>query len=169
MKRFVSAGRLHRGDACRAGRNAAGHGYRQTYLRPDPEDIARWAERVATLPGRKIGLVWASSKELSLGRRCSAPPTLFDALGRNDASFVSLQKDPAAKSGLPLPNWTDELQDYVDIATLIVNLPLIISVDTDVGHLAGALGKPVWLLERERSVWYPSLQQFCQPRLGAPS
>lgn len=147
------------------------------YLHPDPDDIARWAERVARLPGRKIGLVWAGSGELPLDRRRSVPPALFDVLPTADISFVSLQKVPVAKPGLKLTDWTGELQDFADTAALIVNLDLIISVDTAVAHLAGALGKPVWLLNRfdadwrwllegEGSAWYPSLRQFRQPRLG---
>jgi Flp pilus assembly protein TadD len=147
------------------------------YLRADPDDIGRWAERVAQLPGRKIGLVWAGAAHFSMDRRRSVPPALFDALARDDVSFVSLQKDPVAKPSLPLTDWTSELRDFADTAALIANLDLIISVDTAVAHLAGALGKPVWLLNRfdsdwrwlregERSAWYPTLRQFRQPGLG---
>jgi tetratricopeptide (TPR) repeat protein len=147
------------------------------YLRPDPGDAAHWAARLAALPGRKIGLVWAGSPELSLDRRRSVPPALFNELRRDDISFISLQKDPAAKPDLPLTDWTGELRDFADTAALITHLDLVISVDTAVAHLAGALGKPVWLLNRfdadwrwlragDRSAWYPSLRQFRQPGLG---
>ena len=98
-------------------------------------------------------------------------------------SFVSLQKDePAAQAadpphGLMLHDFTADLHDFEDTAALIVNLDLVISVDTSVVHLAGALGKPVWLLNRfdtdwrwllnrDDSPWYPTLRQFRQPRPG---
>jgi len=147
------------------------------YLRPDPGDTARWAEQLALLPGEKIGLVWAGGKALSLDRRRSVPPALFDRLARPDISFISLQKDAAAKPALPLADWTAALDDFADTAALIANLDLVIAVDTAVAHLAGALGKPVWLLNRfdadwrwlragEGSAWYPTLRQFRQPRLG---
>jgi hypothetical protein len=149
----------------------------QPYLRADPADIAGWAEPVAPLPGRKIGLVWAGGKALSLDRRRSVPPALFNTLASPDLSFVSLQKEAAAKPDLPLADWTGSLRDFADTAALIANLDLVISVDTAVAHLAGGLGKPVWLLNRfdadwrwlragDGSAWYPTLRQFRQPRLG---
>ena len=99
------------------------------------------------------------------------------------ASFVSLQKGPPASQSRTPPtrlhvhDFTDELEDFVDTAALIAALDLVISVDTSVAHLAGALGKPVWLLnrfdtcwrwllDRNDSPWYPTLRQFRQPRLG---
>jgi ADP-heptose:LPS heptosyltransferase len=76
-----------------------------------------------------------------------------------------------------LHDWTDELEDFSDTAALIDALDLVISTDTSVPHLAGALGKPVWLLSsydacwrwllnRDDSPWYPTLRQFRQRRLG---
>jgi ADP-heptose:LPS heptosyltransferase len=74
-------------------------------------------------------------------------------------------------------DWTDELKDFTDTAALVECLDLVISVDTAVAHLAGALGKPVWLLnrfdtcwrwftQREDSPWYPTLRLFRQPTMG---
>jgi ADP-heptose:LPS heptosyltransferase len=74
-------------------------------------------------------------------------------------------------------DWTHELADFADTAALTEALDLVISVDTSVLHLAGALGKPVWLLnrfdtcwrwllDRDDSPWYPSLRQFRQPNAG---
>jgi hypothetical protein len=102
---------------------------------------------------------------------------LFECPG---VSFVSLQKndDPHSKKSNPrLHDWTDELQDFADTAALMDALDLVISVDTSVVHLAGALGKPVWLLNRydtcwrwllnrNDSPWYPTLRQFRQPAPG---
>jgi ADP-heptose:LPS heptosyltransferase len=78
---------------------------------------------------------------------------------------------------LRLADYTDELEDFADTAALIMNLDLVISVDTSVAHLAGALGRPVWtllhadpdwrwLLQREDSPWYPTMRLFRQPVLG---
>jgi hypothetical protein len=89
--------------------------------------------------------------------------------------FYSLQKDgPGASKELGLIDLMDECRDFVDTAALICNLDLVISVDTSVAHLAGALGKPVWLLnrfdgcwrwlqDREDSPWYPTMRLFRQP------
>ena len=98
-------------------------------------------------------------------------------------SFVSLQKGQAASQtrspppGLLVHDWSDELTDFADTAALIEVLDLVISVDTSVVHLAGALGKPIWLLNRfdtcwrwllnrDDSPWYPTLRQFRQPSPG---
>jgi ADP-heptose:LPS heptosyltransferase len=97
--------------------------------------------------------------------------------------LVSLQKGDAAAeakappSGMELIDRTEELKDFADTAALIANLDLVISVDTAVAHLAGAMGKPVWTLlpfvaewrwlqEREDSPWYPSMRLFRQSSLG---
>jgi hypothetical protein len=98
-------------------------------------------------------------------------------------SFVSLQKGAAAAQsrtpppGMMLHDWTEELVDFADTAALIEALDLVISVDTSVVHLAGALGKELWLLNRldtcwrwllgrADSPWYPTLRQFRQRRFG---
>jgi hypothetical protein len=96
-------------------------------------------------------------------------------------TVVSLQMGNAVAeaanppNGMTLHDWTSELHDSDDTAAMITALDLVISVDTAVVHMAGALGKPVWLLNRfdstwrwlrdsEGSLWYPSLRQFRQPR-----
>ena len=100
-----------------------------------------------------------------------------------EISFVSLQKretadgQPGLPPGVALHDWTDELRDFADTAALIEALDLVVTVDTSVVHLAGALGKPVWLLnrfdtcwrwllDRTDSPWYPTLRQFRQPTPG---
>jgi ADP-heptose:LPS heptosyltransferase len=104
---------------------------------------------------------------------------LFSVAG---VCFVSLQKNEgiasiAAQSRLPLQDWMQECSDFLDTAALIENLDLVIAVDTAVAHLAGALGKPVWMLnrlntywcwfqDREDSPWYPTMRIFRQTRGG---
>jgi tetratricopeptide (TPR) repeat protein len=159
------------------------------YVKADTAISAAWKRRLADLPGLRIGLVWAGSARDSrpatmIDRRRSITlgqfARLADVLG---VSFVSLQKgDPASQTrsppqGLVIRDWTEELEDFADTAALIEALDLVISVDTSVVHLAGALGRPVWLLNRfdtcwrwllgrNDSPWYPTLRQFRQPKPG---
>jgi Flp pilus assembly protein TadD len=159
---------------------------RVPYLAADPDDAARWRARLAPLPGLRVGLVWAGNPDLgaALDRRRSIPLGHFAPLaGLKGLSLVSLQKGEAARQaalppkGLVLHDWTQELADFADTAALVAALDLVVGVDTAVVHLAGALGKPVWvlsrfdadwrwLLDREDSPWYPSLRLFRQKRPG---
>jgi Flp pilus assembly protein TadD len=153
------------------------------YLSADPARVAKWRDRVSRLPGMRVGVAWAGSPTMADDRRRSIAPerlaVLADVAG---VSLVSLQKSPAGERqheslGFALHDWTDELCDFADTAALITSLDLVISVDTAVVHVAGALGRPVWLLnrfsgcwrwllDREDSPWYPSLRQFRQPQPG---
>jgi Flp pilus assembly protein TadD len=147
------------------------------YLAADPKAAQSWRRRLASLPGPKVGLVWAGAAGYTEDRRRSLPAEMLAAFaGRDDVSFVSLQK-PARPAPLAMIDWTEELGDFADTAALIAGLDLIIGVDTAVVHLAGALGRPVWLLnrfdphwvwllERVDSPWYPTLRQFRQSRPG---
>jgi len=157
------------------------------YLHADPERTAVWRERLRPLHGRKIGLVWAGSPRTDdpgsrlLDRRRSIPLETYAPLASvTGISLISLQKGaPAAQAppGMVLHDWTGELDDFADTAALIEALDLVISVDTSVAHLAGALGKPVWILNRNDqcwrwlngrtdSPWYPSARLFRQPAMG---
>ena len=99
-----------------------------------------------------------------------------------DFAFISLQKGPAAAEpappGLALTDPMEGVADFADTAAIIENLDLVLSVDTSVAHLAAALGKPVflldrynscwrWLAGREDSPWYPTLRIFRQQRMGS--
>jgi hypothetical protein len=165
------------------------------YLKAEPRVVARWRERLAELtnPGggaRRIGLVWAGQSrpeqpdaERANRRRSMSLAQLAPLGAVPGVRYVSLQKGaPAAEAqtapaALRLVDWTDELQDFADTATLVEALDLIITVDTSVAHLAGALGKPVWLLnrldtcwrwllEREDTRWYPGMRIFRQRTAG---
>ena len=160
------------------------------YLHADAADIARWRDRVAPLPGRKVGLVWAGNPRLGfaaanrLDIRRSMHLAQFAPLGTvPGVSFVSLQKGAGEAEaanppeGMALHDWTAELHDFAETAALICALDLVICVDTSVAHLAGALGRPVWMLnrfdsdwrwmtERSDSPWYPSMRMFRQPAPG---
>lgn len=158
------------------------------YLRADPSGVAAWRERLAGVPGRRIGLVWGGSSRLdqphaaAIDRRRSMPlEALAPLAGVTGCSFVSLQLGAPARQpappGLHLHDPTAELRDWADTAALVAALDLVISVDTAVAHLAAALGKPVWLLNRydtcwrwllgrDDSPWYPTLRQFRQPAFG---
>lgn len=150
---------------------------RSPYLWADPAATARWRRRLAGLPGLRVGLAWAGNPHYRADNRRSIAPERLVALdGLAGVSFVSLQ---IGRRLLPLPlqDWTAELQDFADTAALVAALDLVITVDTAIVHLAGALGRPVWLLNRfdtcwrwllhrTDSPWYPSLRQFRQSHPG---
>ena len=149
------------------------------YLRVPAAARAAWQERANRLEGLKVGLVWAGNPRLTLDTlRSIALQQLQPVLDCKGVSFVSLQKEASARDelragGWPLTDWMDECDDFMATAALIDALDLVIAVDTAAVHLAGALGKPVWLLNRfesewrwgrdqDTSPWYPSLRIFNQ-------
>jgi tetratricopeptide (TPR) repeat protein len=152
------------------------------YLTADPDRVAFWREHVKPLKGLRVGLVWAGGETLISDRRRSLKLAQLAKLAQVEGvDFISLQKGDAAKqksaSSATLHDWTDELSDFADTAALIETLDLVVSVDTAVAHLAGALAKPVWLLNRfdtdwrwllgrDDSPWYPTLRQFRQTKPG---
>jgi tetratricopeptide (TPR) repeat protein len=151
-----------------------------------PDEIRRaWAERVShDPPGFKIGLVWAGSPSHVNDRNRSCPLEALAPLGAlQDMRLYSIQMGSAAagalpSSPLPLIDHTAALTDVLETAGLIEQLHLVITVDTMVAHLAGALGKSVWMLvpfapdwrwmlDREDTPWYPTMRLFRQSRPGA--
>jgi hypothetical protein len=151
------------------------------YLAADAEDAAAWKHRLASLlPAgvRRVGLVWAGRATHPNDRRRSmrladlAPLAAIDGV-----AFVSLQKPALARDRLDVfPGIVDvsaDLTDFGQTAAVLMSLDLVITVDSAVGHLAGAMGRPAWVLlaspndwrwmhEREGSPWYPSLRLFRQ-------
>ena len=150
------------------------------YLHVPAESCRRWADRLARIDRPRVGLVWAGGGTFADDRRRSIGPVTFARLMRVPrASFVNLQKGAAPEQlrqlGPGIADWMDECEDFLDTAALVTNLDLVISVDTAVAHLAGALGKPVWLLnrfesewrwllDRDDSPWYPTMRIHRQAR-----
>ena len=157
------------------------------YLQAEPQLTRDFAQHFVQHSGSKnlrIGLVWSGSPRHTRDRQRSIPLAQLSALTEiPGATFYSLQKGPAAKDLLDMPidmNLVDlstHLNDFSDTAAALANLDLLITVDTAVAHLAGALGKPVWilltrnpdwrwLLDREDSPWYPTARLFRQHVAG---
>ena len=147
------------------------------YLFPSTDLTTRFKRRFAGLgDGLKIGLVWAGSPGHLLDRYRSAPAAEFAALADIEGvRWISLQKGAHEPiTALDTIDLGPELSDFGVTAAAISALDLIVSVDTAVAHVAGALGKPVWLLngfgsywlwqlERADSPWYPTMRLFRQP------
>jgi tetratricopeptide (TPR) repeat protein len=154
------------------------------YLKADPALVEKWGAKLAASNGRlKVGLVWAGSPTNKNDRYRSVTLEQLSPLASAGAQFFSLQKGPAAAQsanppyGMELIDLTEDLEDFADTAAMIANLDLVIAVDTAVAHLAGAMGKPAWvllaseqdwrwLLKREDTPWYPTLRLFRQRMPG---
>lgn len=155
------------------------------YLFADSTRVSVWRQRLhAKAPsGRfKVGLTWSGNQGHNNDLNRSIAFAALAPLFALDATFVSLhqqvrERDKAALAQSSAIHFGAELRDFADTAALIENLDLVISVDTSVVHLAGALGKPVWvllprvpdwrwLLERDDSPWYPTARLFRQDKPG---
>jgi hypothetical protein len=164
------------------------------YLHADPDRACAWAERLGEWRRRRVGLVWSGGfrpdrpQLWAVNRRRNIALEQLAPLAEADVDFYSLQKgEPAAGelaelqargwSGPAMADFTADLHDFADTAALVENLDLVIAVDTSTAHLAGAMGKPVWLLNRfdscwrwmtgrTDSPWYPTLRLFRQPVPG---
>lgn len=153
------------------------------YLSPKADQVENW--RIQLGPGTRlrIGLVWAGRRREPVNRTRDMGLEVFDPLTRLDVEIISLQKeipdqDRRVLESMPKINCLGEkLSDFADTAALIENLDMVIGVDSAVAHLAGAQGKPVWimlrhsgewrwLLERADSPWYPTARLFRQKKPG---
>ncbi len=154
------------------------------YLRADPRRTAAWRARLDQLApprGRRVGLVWAGRPTHRNDRNRSAPLAALRAItDLAGVTFVALQKGPAAAEvagyfgRAPLVNLGPELGDFDDTLAVIDGLDLVLTVDTALAHLAGAAGKPVWvmlphapdwrwLMTLSDSPWYPTMRLFRAP------
>lgn len=149
------------------------------YLRPPTDKLEEWTRRLEKTQGCRVGLVWAGNAAHHRDQIRSIDFSMLAPLLGTGARFVSIQTDVRAKdlamlNACPdIDQYADKLVEFSDTAALISNLDLVISVDTSVVHLAGALGRPVWvllphlpdwrwLLDRDSSPWYPTAHLFRQ-------
>lgn len=154
------------------------------YLTADPALVERWRDRLGGHDDRTVGLVWqgnpAHPNDRNRSLRLDALRPLLDCPGTR---FVSLQVGPGQEQ---LEGFGDRISDpgagidltsFADAAAIVANLDLVITIDSAVAHLAGALGKPVWILlafandwrwlkGRDDTPWYPTARLFRQPAPG---
>jgi tetratricopeptide (TPR) repeat protein len=153
------------------------------YVTVPPETLRRWSSAIGPKRKLRVGLAWSGSSVHKGDAIRSIELRSLLPLLNIDAEFVSLQKDVRADDATVLKecsdvaHFGDKLDSFADTAAIIANLDLVISVDTSVAHLAGALAKPAWvllpflpdfrwLLEREDSPWYPTVRLFRQRTSG---
>ncbi|CQR74806.1 TPR repeat-containing protein YrrB [Sporomusa ovata DSM 2662] len=158
---------------------------RVPYLTADQRLVATWQNKVNGREANlRVGLVWAGSQENIPGRiRTCGLKAMLPLADIPGVTYYSLQTGEAANEantpppGMRLIDLTDDIYDFADTAALIMNLDLVLSVDTAVAHLAGALGKPAWtllpaavdwrwLLARNDTPWYPTMRLFRQSTPG---
>jgi tetratricopeptide (TPR) repeat protein len=154
------------------------------YVKPEPAAVERWKPRLGERDGRRrIGLCWSGSTTHSRDlERSIALSRLAPILATPDTRFISLQKNPRpgdvpALKGSAIEDFTADFVDFADTAAVVEQLDLVITVDTSIAHLAGAMGKTVWLLlptnpdwrwllGRDDSPWYPTIRLFRQSSAG---
>ena len=152
----------------------------QSYLPTAPAACLRaWEDRLGPRDRLRIGLVWSGNPKHKNDHNRSLPLRDLSPLLDLDATFISLQKEPRPDDKATLlertgiVDLTEHLTDFVETAALVSGLDLVITVDTSVAHLAGALGCPTWillpytpdyrwLLDRDDSPWYPTVRLFRQ-------
>ena len=155
------------------------------YLAADPARVAAWSEVLGEKTRPRVGVVWSGNPHHRLDRYRSLPFSALTKLVSEPYEFVSLQKEVGMIDRVLLPmnrnlrHFGERLVDFDDTAALLAHMDLVITVDTSVAHLAGAMGKPVWILlpggaipdwrwqlERSDSPWYASARLVRQERLG---
>jgi hypothetical protein len=153
------------------------------YLAADGAARRRWRDRLGLHSHARVGIVWSGKPSHTNDANRSLSLEALRPLAQGDVRVVSLQKEVRALDQPTLDQWPEisrlgeEVTDFADTAALVSELDLIISVDTSIAHLAGALGKPVWVLlpyaadwrwlqGREDSPWYPTAKLYRQPAPG---
>lgn len=159
------------------------------YVFPDPEAVERWRRELAGMKGFRVGIAWQGNPQYRNDRHRSVPLAHFAVLGKiPGVTLISLQKGPgtdqleAAAGKFEVHDLGRRLDEeagpFMDTAAVMKNLDLVITSDTAIPHLAGALGVPVWmatpfspdwrwLREREDCPWYPTMRLFREPALGS--
>ena len=153
------------------------------YVRSDPVRTAAWREKLGVATKPRIGLAWSGSAAHRNDRNRSVPLEQMLPLVDERAEWISLQKEVRASDAAVLASRADirrvggELEDFADAAAVVELMDIVVTVDTSIAHLAGAMAKRVWillpfnpdwrwLLDREDSVWYPTARLFRQPTPG---
>jgi hypothetical protein len=153
------------------------------YLTAPPSHVERWRTRLGAAHGPRIGIAWSGNTRQSNDRNRSIPLEMLEPLRAGPWTLVSLQKEVRVdeRAGLqgerPILHFGDELADFRDTAALVSLVDAVVSVDTSVAHLAGAMGKELfllltfaadwrWLLDRADSPWYPTARLLRQGERG---
>ncbi len=151
------------------------------YIRPDAALVEQWGGRLGRADTLRVGLVWAGNPHHHNDRNRSIPFTALQPLVEiAGISVYSLQKGPAGAQATGAPRLLmlgEELRDFADTAAVLAHMDLIITVDTVLAHLAGAMGRRTWCLlpfapdwrwlqEREDTPWYPTVRLFRQVERG---
>jgi len=149
------------------------------YLNASARKLAEWGTRLGVKSRCRVGLIWSGNSAHKRDQNRSVGLSVLLPILDTGATFVSLQKDVRSADAVVLEQRSDilqvsdGLQDFSETAALMVQLDLVVSVDTSTAHLAGALGRPVWillpylpdwrwLLDRDTSPWYPTARLFRQ-------
>jgi tetratricopeptide (TPR) repeat protein len=147
------------------------------YLRVPAEASAGWAERIPTTSGPRVGVVWAGTTVGAIDLRALQPLWEVDGVSWFSLQVGDRSGDISSLDCVKITDLSPWLTDFAETAAAVSRLDLVISVDTSVAHLAGALGRPIWLLlryppewrwllEREDSPWYPTARLFRQRKEG---
>jgi len=153
------------------------------YLKPDPARVEHWKNRLAHLPRPLVALVWAGRPTHTNDANRSMKLSDFSPLAHPDIQYLAIQKGPAAAQALTPPQGMNivsldqEIKDFDDTAAILCVANVLVSVDSSPVHLAGALGRPAWvmlpffpdwrwLMGREDTPWYPTVKLFRQSERG---
>jgi tetratricopeptide (TPR) repeat protein len=153
------------------------------YLHAQPAAVAAWRDRLGAGAGPKVGVAWSGNARHGNDHNRSMSLATFRAAAPPGSRFFTVQPQTRESDQGALAAWTQavdagkDLRDFADTAALMEALDLVITVDTSVAHLAGALGRPVWILlpyspdwrwmlERTDSPWYPTARLYRQPAAG---
>lgn len=156
------------------------------YLHAEPALVAHWCRRLADTEHLRVGIAWQGGSVTRPNLHKAVPLRLFERLARVEGvELVSVQKGPGteqlAEQRFPVTVLDDDpaapARDFAGTAAILVNLDIVITIDTAVAHLAGALGLPTWVLlpadadwrwlrGRDDSPWYPTMRLFRQSRFG---
>ncbi len=158
------------------------------YVFADPARVEHWRQELAPITGLRVGIAWQGSTRHPWDRYRSVPLKLFEQLARiPGVQLISLQKGSGTEqlqgwpNNVPLIRLSDQIDHagaFTDTSAIIVNLDLIVAIDTSIAHLAGAMGVPVWIvlhrtpdwrwmLDRDDSPWYPTVRLFRQDVIDA--